>query len=198
MLPVAAFSGEGEKERGVRIGFDLSSAALSFMEGEGIDAGFTADMTWGDDYFIIADAGYVNHIRTGPGYELSQDALYTRAGVDYSIYSFENDVIATGFRYGFSTYRHKGKNVLVEDDYWGDYRGIMPANNLRSHWIEGVFSLKTELFADVFIGWTLRGKVLLQRGEEENMEEWHIPGYGLSGQSSTLGFNFYIFYRIPF
>ncbi len=198
LFPVAAFCQPAELSRGLRIGFDLSSAAISAIEGEGVEAGFTADMNFKESYFAVADLGYVNRVKKGPGYEISQDALYFRAGADYNFYERDNDVIAFGLRYGLSTFRHKGDKVVVENPLWGNYTGEMSGNNLGAQWIEAVFSLKTELSGNIFLGWSLRGKVMLSSKSDENMEEWHIPGYGMSGNPSTLGVNFYIFYRIPF
>lgn len=198
LFPVSAFSQNGDYSRGLRIGFDLSSAAILAIEGEGVEAGFTADMNITDRYFAVADAGYINSIKTGPGYELSLNAIYLRAGGDYNFYQQNDDVIAAGVRYGFSTFSQKTGNLMVEQGYWGNYTGTVPEITLGSRWLEGVFSIKTELFSNVFIGWSLRGKVLLSKKDNPDMEEWHIPGYGLSNKSSTGGFNFYIYYRIPF
>ncbi len=197
-LPASVFSQNGEYSRGLRIGFDLSSAAILAIEGEGVETAVTADMNITERFFAVADAGYINSVKTGPGYDLSLNAIYMRAGADYNFYRQNNDVVAAGVRYGFSTFSRETTSFMVEEGYWGNYTGTVPERTLGSHWLEAVFSLKTELFSNVFIGWSLRGKVLLSKKDGADMQEWHIPGYGMSNKSSTGGFNFYIFYRIPF
>ena len=185
-------------EPGLRIGFNLVRSMMVFAEPSRFGLEVVADYNVGPDWFAATESGFSRRFLNEPDYRLNENGLFFRFGADRNFHNHLNDVIALGGRLGFSVYNRKSPYLEVGDNYWGDFSGTLPAETFFSQWAEVVLTLKTELFSNVFLGWSLRGKVHLFGGNDRHMENRYIPGFGASSVNSTAGFDFYIYYRIPF
>ncbi len=184
-------------EPGFRIGINISRPLIQIIEPSRFSVETVFDYNIGQELFAVAEAGYALRDLDEPTYHLQESGLFFRLGTDRSLYNYSNDVIAIGARLGFSAYDRSAPFVYVEQDYWGEYSGYLSEESFFRQWAEVVLVLKTEIFNNIFLGWNLRGKVLLFDKKDRHMEERYIPGFGVGTTNSTLGFDFYIYYRIP-
>ena len=103
-----------------------------------------------------------------------------------------------GFRYCDSRYERAIDNLIIEDDFWGDYTFDIPSMDINASWIEGVIGLKTEIFKNLFFGWTIRCEILVSNKNDPVMDLLYIPGYGKKNTMIGGGFTYSILYRFPF
>lgn len=183
--------------RGLRIGVNLSRPLMTYIEPSRFGLEAMADFNLGYDYFAVAEAGYSYREPEKPSYQLKENGLFIRLGADKNFYEQFNDVVALGARLGFSTYNRSAPTINLHGNYWGGFTGSLPGETFFKQWAEVVLVLKTELFSNFFLGWNLRGKLLLFGKEDRNMNDRYIPGFGSSDVNSTAGFDFYIYYRFP-
>jgi hypothetical protein len=183
--------------RGFRIGVNLSRPLMTYIEPSRFGVEAMADFNLGYEYFAVAEAGYSFRELERPSYQLKENGMFIRLGADKNYYKHFDDVIALGGRLGFSSYNRSAPSITVHDNYWGGFTGSLPEETFYKQWAEVVIVLKTELFSNFFLGWNLRGKLLLFGKEDRNMNDRYIPGFGSSDVNSTASFDFYIYYRFP-
>ena len=184
--------------RGLRLGMNLVRPLLSIPEPSGFGMEAVADINFGENYFAVAEGGFSFRDLDKPGYRLREEGVFLRAGADNNFYGEFDDVIALGARIGISAYERSAPFVNVEPDYWGEYSGQLNKEFFIRQWAEVVIVLKTEIFRNVFLGWNIRGKLLLFDKGDENVNERYIPGFGTGTTKSVAGFDFYLYYRFPF
>lgn len=197
MSDSVAEQADGSFEQGFRIGINLSEPLFMVYEPSKLSVEMVFDRNIGTEYFAVAETGFAMRELNEPAYRLEEKGLFMRFGGDKNFLKQFNDVVALGARLGFSVYERSAPLVIVEGGYWGDYSGSLAAETFFRQWAEVVLVLKTEIFNNVFLGWNLRGKVLLFGREDSHMDERYIPGFGTGEVNSTLGFDFYIYYRFP-
>lgn len=184
-------------EPGLRIGFNLVRPLMVFPFPSRYGFESVADLNISPDYFAVAEGGFSRRNLDEPDYHLTERGMFLRIGADRSLYNHLNDVIALGARLGFSVYSREASHIIGRDPYWGSFTGSLPADTFFSQWAEVVLVLKTEVFTNFFLGWNLRGKVLLAGRHDRHMEDRYVPGFGEGTTNSIAGFDFYMYYRIP-
>ncbi len=184
-------------EPGLRIGFNLVRPLMVFPVPSRFGIEGSADYNIGPDYFAVAEAGFSARDLNEPTYHLQERGMFLRIGADRNLYNHFDDVIGVGGRLGVSIYDRGAPLINVEDGYWGDYSGTLATNTFFRQWAEVVFVIKAEIFSNFFLGWTLRGKILLFDGGDKHLDDRYIPGFGAGTSNSAAGFDFYIYYRIP-
>jgi hypothetical protein len=184
-------------ETGLRIGFNLVRPLMVFPVPSRFGMEAVADYNIGHDYFAVAEAGFSNRGLNEPTYHLQEKGMFLRFGADRNLYNHFNDVIGVGARLGVSIYDRGAPLINVEDGYWGDYSGTLATDTFFRQWAEVIFVIKAEIFSNFFLGWNLRGKILLFDGGDRYLDDRYIPGFGAGTSNSTAGFDFYIYYRIP-
>jgi hypothetical protein len=184
-------------ETGLRIGFNLVRPLIVFPVPSRFGIEAVADYNIGPDYFAVAEGGFSGRDLNEPTYHLQERGMFFRIGADRNFYNHFNDVIGVGVRLGASIYNRGAPLINVEEGYWGDYSGTLATNTFFRQWAEVVFVIKTEIFSNFFLGWNLRGKILLIDGGDKYLDNRYIPGFGAGTSGSAAGFDFYIYYRIP-
>jgi hypothetical protein len=187
-----------ETESGLRIGVNVVRPLMIFPVPSRFGLEFVGDINAGPNYFLVAEAGFSRRVLNEPAYHLQENGIFLRIGGERNFYNHLNDVIALGGRIGFSTYNRSAPSILVEGVYWDDFMGSLPTDTFFKQWAEVVLTLKTEVFANLFLGWNLRGKLLLFDRKDIHLDNRYIPGFGASSVTTAAGFDFYIYYRIPF
>lgn len=186
----------------VRIGMDVSGFARQFVEPETIFREVSLDVEWKHNYFAVLEAGLLDIDVEKETHRYQADGYYIRIGADFNILwrspEAPNDLVLLAVRYGFSTLSHEAPFIVIPDAYWGDYQTSVETENYRAHWIEAGIGLKTELWHNIFIGWNLRGRLLLHNTREPEMEPYFIGGFGKAGGNTSLMLHYHIYYRIPF
>ncbi|TVR70892.1 MAG: hypothetical protein EA408_10480 [Marinilabiliales bacterium] len=183
---------------GLRLGLNLSLPLWQFVVPDIYGAELVGDFKVGPGYFGVAEAGYSVRNLDEPSYRLEEKGLFLRIGGDRSFYQYNNDIIGAGARLGFSVRDRSASDIFVEQEYWGDYSGVIDSGLSFRQWAEVVLVIKAELSRNLFLGWNLRGKVLLFDRGDSHMSDVFIPGFGAGDRKSTLGFDFYIYYRFGF
>ncbi len=183
---------------GLRLGLNLSLPLWQFVVPEIYGAELVGDFKVGPEYFGVAEAGYSVRKLDEPSYRLHEKGVYLRIGGDKSFYKYNNDIFGVGARLGFSLRDRSAADIFVEQDYWGDYSGALDSGLSFRQWAEVVLVIKAELSSNLFLGWNLRGKVLLFDRGDSHMADRFIPGFGAGDTKSTVGFDFYIYYRFGF
>ena len=128
--------------------------------------------------------------------------MNTRLGVDYNYMKHldpeSTDQLLIGLRYGFSAFSHEADAISIRDDYWGDFtNGSVARRTLGDNWFEVATGMRAQLFNNFYLSWSVRFKVNIWQQKDEQMQPYHIPGFGRGYSNSTIGLNYSLYYKIP-
>lgn len=206
--PLSASAQNNKKEeiavdwwQGIRVEVDALSAVMSAINKEIYSFEGNVHINLKEKYFPIVEMGIAgaNRLSEEEKSGFKTNGLFTRIGIDYNLLK-PNDPNASirkyftvGLRYGFSNFSYDITNIQLIDEYWGERKSFDKNVHTYKNWLEIVGGLRVETFKNVFLGWSVRGKIRL--GKEKDFEPWFIPGIGIKSIGNwqfnyTIGYSF--------
>jgi len=192
--------------RGLRFGCDLTRFALTQFQPERKAVEFSFDTEAKRNLFTTIEVGMERTSKVNDRLSYKSTGIYTRLGVDYNILGHDNlekgrDIVYIGIRYGYFSITQQMDNFIIPGYYANDTvspSGRASSQNLNGHWIEPVFGLKVEVLKNLYLGASLRGRILLY-SKKGNLGTFpcYMPGFGNGANKSNFGVNYSIFYQIP-
>ena len=187
---------------GIRVGLDLTRPAQHLWHtGDRYGTELSFDIELIPNFFPVLETGweklkidqdYVNYDASGS---------YTRIGFDYNFLSADHkndkDIIFVGLRYGFDFANQNITSYRVEN-YWGDTSSRFPRQTYNAQWFEVLLGIKGEIFNNIFLGWSIRGKLILSQKDFEMPPVFFNPGYGNAENKFNFDFTYSVFYTLPF
>jgi hypothetical protein len=184
--------------RAIRFGTDALALALSSSPRFG-GWEVNADADFGP-FYLVGDYGKWGKNETlVNGGDYQNDGTYWRAGLDISILKKDPDrnMLFFGLRYARSSYTEQ-INLTVNDPYFGTQQYALSNPNASASWGEVVAGLRVKVWKEFWMGFTSRLKLALSVRGDGELSTYDVPGYGVVGGGSTWGFNYQLFWRIPF
>jgi|GEM_PF-76728 len=146
------------------------------------------------------------------GYHYKTNAPYVRFGIDYNMRWKKldyDDVLFLGLRYGYSNFKYDVESASINDKVYGGiignpnfedpiWKGTIPYrhNGMSGsmHWYELVGGIRTKIFKNFFMGWSLRLRYKLKDKMDETAQPWYVPGFGKYGAKAT-GITYTLIYK---
>ena len=206
---------------GIRVGIDLSRPIRTMFDDEYQGFEIVGDLRITQRLFVAAELGNEKLSRaevlggnSNPNqfeiYDFETSGSYLKLGVDFNTYENwygMNNSIFIGGRYAFSTFTQTLNDYTIFDSnrYWspdGFVEGSLPPeefSGLNATWLEFIFGVKAELFANFFIGASVRLGYLITNKEADRMRNLWIPGFNKVTEDSKfgVGYNYSLTYLIP-
>jgi Domain of unknown function (DUF6048) len=213
----AVAPGPAPQRYGLRIGADAHKFARSFYDDDFRGIELVADYRLSKKFYAAAELGTTKITIDEPQLNFTTNGSYIKLGFDYNVYEnwldMEN-MIYTGVRYGFSTFKQKlnsytiyqNSDILTTDDTAGVYNyfdevTLYPNTeytDLTAHWIEIVGGFKAEVLSNLFIGFSARLNLKLTETVPNGFANLYIPGFNRTYEGSFgVGFNYTVSYFIP-
>ena len=202
--PLLTFAQGPEKDEkkdfiptGLRVGIDLIGVGQTFLEENRseIELNLDADLY---RYFLNLEVGRIDRTQTARELSYINEGFYYRAGIDINFLHKDPDrsALFVGFRYASASFDDR-LNTQVTDDLFGDRPVSLSNNNVQARWGELTTGLKVKLWKIVWMGYTARFKFGLSVNNDSNFTPHEVPGYGLAGEDTYWGFDYYLFIRLP-
>ncbi len=185
----------------IRVGLDVSGLARHLLEPEVMDSELSVDIEWRKNHFLALEAGLVSVNVDKESHRYQSDGFFFRLGPDFNVLGRgdhnPNDLVLLSFRYGYGRLKQEAPFILISDPYWGDFEDALDSESYQAHWLEAGLGLKAEVFRHFFVGWALRGRLLVARSSRTGMDPYIISGYGKHSGSTNLMLHYHLMYRIP-
>jgi len=111
---------QGDRLRGVRIGYALASLSLLYFEPQRMIYTVSVDYEAWQDIYPVIEAGYQNVRIKEDNYRYESGGLFARAGLDVNLMQYEGtdvyEMIYAGFRYGISNFKYASYRSI--ESYW--------------------------------------------------------------------------------
>jgi len=186
---------------GPRFGLDLARFAFILADPSELGAEVSVDFEIIRNLYPVIELGYNSIAESEDYFKYAASGFYGRIGLDYNLINLkdrsQHHAFTFGARYGISVFSHSAEDIYIPNPYWGDYVSETYEKDLTGHWIELVAGIKAELVPNLFMGWSLRYKFLLNPGMDPQVQAQMVPGYGNGGKDSGFGISYSIFYKIP-
>lgn len=184
---------------GLRIGADLSGFARNYFEPETMAWEVSTEMEWRRNWIAVLEGGGLHVAVKKTSHSYMAKGYFFRAGIDYNLIDrpdMENvGMVYALTRYGFGRLRHEASNILIYNDYWGDYESSIAPETGFAHWFEIGGGLKTRLAGNFFIGWSVRARFLLHLTDTQGMEPYYISGFGKNEGKPSVMVHYYLYYK---
>jgi len=149
----------------------------------------------------VMEAGYMNFKYSQYNYDYTSKGAFTRLGADINLLKPEVSQgrywAGIGLRYGISLFNSETSRFQHEN-YWGSVTSSLPSKKAMGHFIEVAPGVKTEIFRNFSMGWTIRLKLLISGGGGKDLRPIWFPGYGNGGRRTTAGISYFLTWNIPY
>lgn len=185
--------------RSFRLGTDVIALAKTQTMATFTGWEMNGDVDFGKYYFAI-DYGSWGKDKTLPdsGY-YHNSGTYWRVGWDVNLLKKDPDrnMFFIGFRYAQSHF-NESTAFNYKDAYFGDIQKHLVNPTMTAGWGEMTAGLRVKIWKQFWMGYTARMKFALSVKGDTEFTPYDIPGYGINGKGFYWGFNYQIFWRIPF
>ncbi len=190
---------------GLRIGMDLLRASRNLWDKNYNGMELFADYRYNKKLYLAAETGYESKYKAEQQLSYTTKGNYLKIGADYNLHNnwgnLEN-MVYVGGRYGISFHQqtlHSYK-IISADNYFGEteLHPNLTSSGLHAHWIDLVGGVKSKIYNNLFLGFSIRLSYLIAQKQPQGFENLYIPGYGQK-YSGKIGASFHygISYFIP-
>ena len=216
LIPVTIFSQENivstdsvtqKQKYGLRIGFDINKLVNSSVNNNYDGFELNADYRISNKLYIASEIGFKDNTEEEEYLNFTTKGTYIKSGIDYNMYTNWLDMqnmIFAGFRIGYSDFDQTINNYTIYDtnnQIWGQSFINTPIKNedLSSLWVELIIGVKAEIFNNLFLGFNLEVKKMINSEIKNNIQNMYVPGFNktFEGSSFGVGFGYKLSYLIP-
>ena len=216
LIPVTIFSQENivstdsvtqKQKYGLRIGFDINKLVNSSVNNNYDGFELNADYRISNKLYIASEIGFIDNTEDEEYLNFTTKGTYIKSGIDYNMYTNWLDMqnmIFAGFRIGYSDFDQTINNYTIYDtnnQIWGQSFINTPIKNedLSSLWVELIIGVKAEIFNNLFLGFNLEVKKMINSEIKNNIQNMYVPGFNktFEGSSFGVGFGYKLSYLIP-
>ena len=160
--------------------------------------GLTSDIDFGK-FQLGFDYGSAELTTDKSNYDFKSDGTFFRVGPDYNFMYTDQDqsVLFFGLRYARSSF-DETLDFTVNDGVWPSTDVSVATNSSKGRWFELVSGLKGRVWKELYLGFTVRYKFAQSNESNSSLANFEIPGYGKASDNDRAGFDYYIYWRIPF
>jgi hypothetical protein len=155
-------------------------------------------------FFLVANYGISSYKLDEPTYLYENQGTYLRIGPDINFMHDDPNynLMFFGLRYARSSFNDKlqydTQAIIQSETTWPNTMQTTSNDNARANWYEMVTGLKIRIVKQLYMGFTMRFKLLMKTKQTAILKPYYIPGFGKNVSSTAFGFNYYISYRLPF
>ena len=190
--------------QGLMVGVDVSGLASKAFGSDAFSSEISIHANLKNRFFPVVEIGYGKTDTTGEETNIhyQTSAPFFRVGMDYNVFYKKPHLpgyFTVGLRYGFSSFTYDMQSPDLVDPNWGHTSIPVTYNDVKSNagWLELVLGMKTQVYKDFYMGFTVRYRARQNMKKHENTEPYYIPGYG-RGKTSNFGITYSLSYRLPF
>lgn len=185
----------------IRVGVDIYGPVNYYINKNNLSTECFVSFDRTEKFAPAIEAGYMNYKFSQYNYDYLNKGAFIRLGVDINGIKPESSMgkyfAGVSLRYGFSLFRSEVP-FFKHDNYWGSSSGSVPPSTYQGHFIEASPGMRTEIFNNISIGWTIRFKLLLYTSTGRNIRPVYFPGFGNGVTSFTTGINYYVIWNITY
>ena len=158
--------------------------------------GFQATVDF-DKYYLAFELGGQRTER-GESYRYHNEGNYWSVGPEVNLLknAKSGNALTFGMRYGQAKFNDR-LTFTQSGTFFGTIDTDASNPDLTARWMELTASLTVNVTKSLYMGYTVRYKVLRSVSGIGNMAPYDVPGFGLYEDNTGVQFNYYISWAIP-
>ena len=184
----------------LRIGFDVSKLLSNSLQDKRTAYEIELDYYHKKDLYLVLEGGWGNGKVNYPDLKYSNSNVFAKLGINKSLFprmtQKDWDMAFIGVRYGMGFVQRSSGQYSITDSLFGTVSGTVPSASFNAQWVELTGGVRVEIIKQVFVGWSIRGKFLLNAKKFTELPPYYIAGYGRGEKKSIFDFNVYIDYAL--
>jgi hypothetical protein len=186
------------KPTGLRVGTDLIAIGKTLAQQPLQSWEISADVDLGR-YYPILEVGRWSREATLTNGIYNNEGRYFRLGVDINFLLKDPDknMFFIGMRYGRAQYSER-VSYTITPEFFPPHQQTVSNPAASAGWIELTTGLRAKVWRGFWMGYTARMKFAPQTKDTSSFDSYDIPGFGLPFKGLYWGFNYQVFWRIPF
>ncbi len=180
---------------------EVSGPVIYFTDNNNLSAEGYLSLDYNEKISFVLAAGYLNYKFSQYNYSYYNKGIFFRAGTDFNLRKpevFSDKYWAgIGLRYGVSFFTYSTPS-FKETNYWGTTLSNIPPITSTAHFLEVTPGLRSEVFKNFSIGWSVSLRMLLYIGGGKDVRPIYFPGFGKGGNTFSTGFSYYMVWSIPY
>jgi hypothetical protein len=185
----------------IRAGLEVSGPVIYLTDKNNLSAEGFVSMDRNEKMAYVIEGGYLSYKYSQYNYDYLSKGVFARVGVDFNLLKPEiskgKHWAGIGLRYGLSVFNSETPSFQHEN-YWGIVTSSVSPRTSLGHFLEVAPGVKTELFRNFSIGWTIRLRMLISGGGGKDLRPIYFPGFGPGGKTVNAGINYYLVWNIPY
>ena len=185
----------------VTAGMEVTGLGRELLEPGSRQWEWSLSLEWREDWFATLEAGMLNTAIDRVTHNYFADGWFVRAGADYNLLKRDeknlHDLILLIFRYGYGRLNHESTRIIITDPYWGSYETALPLETFQAHWLELGVGIKARITGPLYMGWSIRTRLMLTRTQDLQMDPYKLGGFGKLENNPTVGIRYSLFFKIP-
>lgn len=180
----------------LKLSVDAVPVGISLFGANRNGSGYQALIDF-DQFFFAAEYGTQKTSR-GERYRYKNEGSYFSFGpeVNFLKNNAKGNSLTFGLRYGQAQFSDQ-LSYFKTGGFFGDLQ-VEDANpDLKARWMELTVGLNANVWSNLYLGYTIRYKVLRQVDNIGTMAPYDVPGFGLYEDNTGVQFNFYVGWAIP-
>jgi hypothetical protein len=185
----------------IRAGVDIAGPGIYLTNKNNLSLEGYISYDRNEKMSYVIEAGYLNYKYSQYNYDYLSKGTFTKIGVDFNLLKPEMSLgkywAGIGLRYGMSVF-NSGTPSFQYENYWGTVTSSIASKTKIGHFIEVAPGVRTELFKNFSIGWTIKLKLLISGGGGKDLKPIYFPGYGNGGNRTAAGIGYFLTWNIRY
>lgn len=185
----------------LRIGAEVSGPVIYFIDKKTLNAEGNVYLDLNEKTSLMIAGGYSNYSYSQYNYDYSAKGVFFKTGADFNLMGVEKArgkyFAGVGFHYGLSISSLEVPSFTTEN-YWGSVTSSIPLTSGTAHFLEITPGVRTEVFRNFSMGWTINIRWLFIKGMSSDLNPLYLPGFGNAGNKVSAGISYFLTFNIPY
>ena len=185
----------------IKVGLEVTGPAIYFIDKNILNAVGYISADINEKASAVFGGGYLNYKYSQDNYEYLNKGIFIRTGVDFNLLKPEKSIgkywAGIGLRYGLSRFTSEFPS-FQKDNYWGTTSSSIAQQTNWGHFIEVSPGVRTEMFRNFSMGWTISLRILLYTDTGKDLRPIYFPGFGNGTKTVSAGLYYFFVWNIPY
>jgi hypothetical protein len=185
----------------IKAGIEVSGPAIYYSNKnlKNLEAFVSYDLD--EKRAVSFSLGSLNYEYSQYNYSYTNNGVFMRLGMDFNLLKPEKAMgkywAGVGLKYGLSMFNSTTPELSTEN-YWGVTNASVPTKTSWGHFVEVDPGIRTEMFRNFSMGWTINLRLLVHAGGSKDLRPIYLPGFGNATKTISTGISYFLVWNIPF
>jgi hypothetical protein len=185
----------------IKVGLEVSGPAIHYFDTNTLNSEGYISVDMNEKISVVLAGGYSKYNYSQYNYTFNDKGMFIRTGLDFNLLKADKSkgkyYTGIGLRYGLGVFTSETPS-LTHTDYWGLTSSSIAQKTKIAHFIEVSPGVRTEIFRNFTMGWTISLRMLLYTSTGKDLRPIYIPGFGNGAKTISTGLNYFFVWNIPY